>query len=173
MYFAALKTDKAKMKIVFFSFIFAGFFAFGYQLELKPNAFLPLDKKTWAFGQGQLTPNTTPVNLYSHKTFKDQQIVYEDMFLVKNVINQRLPVECQNKFNLENIEKSSPCKFNKDESAVGKYSFTVISLFKTATPDVYRVRSVYFIGQKKNIARLEKSADLILNSAPTGSKRKK
>lgn len=160
------------MKILFFSLIFAGLSAFAYKLELKQNGYLDLDKKVWEFGQGQFTPNSLPVNLYSNKILKDQQITYEDIFLVKSVINQRLPKECQGKFNLEQVEKSDSCKFSTDEKSIGKYSFTVISLFKTATPNVYRVRSVFFIGQKKNVAALEKSVDTVLSSVSPNKRTK-
>ncbi|MBY0453080.1 MAG: hypothetical protein K2P92_08595 [Bdellovibrionaceae bacterium] len=153
------------MKMVFFSFILSGFFASAYQLELKPKGFLKLDQKVWTFGQGQLVPNTNPVNLYSHKKNKDEQITYEDLFLPKSVINERLPQECKGKLNLEKAATGEIyCKFSTDEKSIQKYSFTVISIFNTSTKDVLRVRSVFFIGQKKNMSELENRVDSILNN---------
>lgn len=160
------------MKILFFLIILTGFFASAHKLELKPNGFLNLDTKKWVFGKGSFTPNTLPVNLYSNKTAKDEQIVYEDLFLVKDVINERVPKECQGKFNIDEVEKSASCKFSKDEKDINKYSFTVISLFKTSAPNVYRVRSTFFIGEKKRLAELEGRVDSILNTASHGKRTK-
>ncbi len=162
----------SKMKTFFFSLIFSGIFASAYQLELKPKSYLKLDQKVWAFGQGQLTPNTTHINLYSHKKNKDTQITYEDLFFAQDVINQRLPDNCKNKFDFKQAEKSSTCKFSKDEKEIGKYSFTVISIFKTTTPEVFRVRSVFFIGQKKNLSELERNVDDVLNPASSKMRKK-
>lgn len=137
---------------LFFILIFLALEAQSYTHALAPNINFDLDSNTWTLGSGSFTGSqTAQIHLYSSKKFKDLQLTFEDLMILKKNLLTRLPPQCQIKKNLVLEAKKHVCLFEEEIASSGRKSLTAIAFFETKTKEVYRVRSTYLIGTSRNV----------------------
>jgi hypothetical protein len=126
-------------------------FAYSAELAVSPTQFLELKSTDWQKGEGQFFKGSPPLKLYSNLKSNTYQIFVEDVFVPTKQLSKRLPSEC--------VQLASPqfknfCKAPQKSGVPGHDAVSLTSLFKTDSPQVTKVRTLYITGQKNQVSSL-------------------
>jgi hypothetical protein len=143
------------ISILFMFFMSSFTFAKDFSVKLSQKHKLVLEKNNWTMASGAFYPGSTAMNIYSHNAKKEHQVFFEDIYIPRIALKDRLPANC-----LELINSKKAADFCKTESAVSNSNFSVsiTSLFKVSKSNVVKVRTVYIHGKKNDV-------DLLVNKA--------
>lgn len=129
-----------------------------HNLEVSNTKKFVFDESTWSKGTGSFIPNTTKLNIFSHKKKKEFQVLYEDLFIPKVELKNRLPKECSNLV-AESGFGQLTCKYY-GSTPKDKHSVQYTTVFKVSKKNIVKVRTVYIIGKKPDVEDLAKQVDL-------------
>jgi hypothetical protein len=133
-----------------------------HNLTISSSQSISLKQTDWVQGSGSFIPNTTPINIFSHKKKKEFQILYEDLYIPRSSLKERLPKEC---LSLAEFEKDTEaCKFLGTASP-NSYAINFISINNLSAKNIVKVRTVYIVGKKEDV---EKLSQQIKTSAKDG-----
>jgi hypothetical protein len=131
-----------------FLFSFSSY-AKNYSVKVSEKNNLQLSSQDWVEAKGSFIPGATPMNIYSHKKKKEHHLFYEDLFIPKAALKDRLPKDC-----LKLVESFESSCVSEKSSADGTTSVNVTSVFKLSVPDVVKVRTVVVNGKKADVKRI-------------------
>lgn len=138
-------------KILFslvFLFSFSSY-AKNYSVKVSEKNNLQLSSQDWVQAKGSFIPGATPMNIYSHKKKKEHHVFYEDLFIPKAALKDRLPKDC-----LKLAESFETFCISEKPVTGGMTSVNVTSVFKLPVSNVVKVRTVVVNGKKADVQRI-------------------
>ena len=134
--------------LLFMFFYISTSFANDFLIEVSQSQNITLKNDSWVQASGSFYPGDTVVNVYSHKNKQELQVFFEDLYIPKALLQDKLPKSCANL-----TEKSK--SFCKSEKTEGKnVSVTYTSVFPLKQKNLIRVRSVFLIGKKQDLSKI-------------------